>query len=98
MTGKNQNTAAGQAHRPFNSHNGHDAEGTATASSMSHDSEFLHQQEQRERAAGKHQQAQVAQAVVSLDDLDCEQQFINKMYGSPVHWNDVKQHDSNALF
>lgn len=65
---------------------------------MSHDSEYLHQQEQRERAAGKHQQAQVAHAVVSLDDLDCEQQFINKMYGSPVHWNDVKQHDPNALF
>lgn len=99
MTGKNWNTAAGEARLARDSLNGTEAEGTESDCSMSDDSEYLHQQEQEDPAAGKHRQEQQAQAVVNLDDLDSEQQFIDKMYGcSPDHWNDVKQHDPDALF
>ena len=64
--------------------------------SMSDDSEYLNQQHQP--AAGKHPQEHQPQAVVNLNDLDCEQQYINQVYGCPAHWNDVKQHDPDALF
>lgn len=36
--------------------------------------------------------------MVNLGDLDSDQEFINKMYGSPLHWMQVKHHDPDALF